>query len=335
MEVFFLDVAQGTCQVVLLGSRRAIIIDCGLVDDLLLVNFLHRSGVQEIDCLVISHSHDDHLGGGLSILGAYQDRIKKICFVQDDKFLNTPFWARLSELLKSFRIRSEQLTRLESTEEPQLVWQDNLHHARLRTYSPSCAENLIAQSRGQQNATSAILILDAHSSRIVFGADSEVEQWREIHRKNGRTDCDLLAVPHHAGKMHNDKEDLEWFLDHGVSMSAGIVSVGTANQHGHPREDVIKNMTARGIKVLCTQVTKRCVSNLEAMRPGVLNPVVHLGRASAKRDLTSSGHSRNVACAGTICALISDQGIHIDRLDEHQLAVDKLASLSGCSPLCR
>jgi competence protein ComEC len=96
MEVFFLDVAQGTCQIILLGDRRAIVLDCGVPNDRLVLQFLRRLGIEYLDRLIVSHSHSDHIGGAVSVLGEYQDRIERICFVQDDLFLQSSFWRRVS-----------------------------------------------------------------------------------------------------------------------------------------------------------------------------------------------------------------------------------------------
>ena len=135
-------------------------------------------GIDYIPCLIISHSHDDHIGGAVSILGEYQDRSRKICFVQDDEFLKSSFWLRISELLKAGILTRDRLVRLEATAKPQLVW--SAASARLRTFSPLAAETVLAQADGEQNPTSAVLFLDVGSHRIIFGADSEVSQWREI-----------------------------------------------------------------------------------------------------------------------------------------------------------
>lgn len=336
MEVFFLDVAQGTCQVILLGNRRAIVLDCGVPNDRLVVQFLRRMGVEYIDRLIVSHSHDDHIGGAVSILGEYQDRIEKIGFVQDDQFLQTAFWYRISELLKAGMLSKDRLFRLETTDEPQLVWSNRSTNARLRTFSPAAAENLLAQGAGKQNPTSAVLFLDVASSRVIFAGDSEVAQWREIRRKSGQQmKCDVLAVPHHAGRSHSQQQELDWLFEDALSAKVAVVSVGTSNTHNHPRQDVINAMTTRGTKILCTQITRRCHDNLESLRPGVLRPPIYIGRSSPIRDDTGSGNSRNVACAGTVRIVISASGLVVDRLSEHQHAVDSLPRNNTARPLCR
>ncbi len=336
MEVFFLDVAQGTSQIVLLGERRAIVIDCGTPKDRIVLQFLRRMGVEHIECLIVSHNDVDHIGGAVSVLGAFQDRISKICFVQDHKFLRSAFWGRISELWKSGQLTADQLVRLEVSDTPQEIWADDAKSFKLRTYSPAAIENLTAQEAETPNPTSAVLFLDVRGQRIIFAADSEVAQWREIHRKCGRRmKCEVLSVPHHAGRSHNNSDDLEWLFDHALDVGVAVISVGTTNTHGHPRQDVVTAMTNRGTKVLCTQITRRCHSDLESLRPGVLHPQTFLGRSSPVRDVTSGGNSRNVACAGTVRVEATDVGLIVDRLNDHQRAVDQLAQNPQCTAFCR
>jgi competence protein ComEC len=339
MEIFFLDVGQGTCQVIMLGQRRAIVIDCGLRNDKLVLQFLQRSGVEYLERLIVSHSHDDHNGGAVSIMGAYQDRVGKYCFVQDHLFLRSAFWTRLKDLYANDRITRDQMVRLEVEEKPQVVWKDESKSIRLQTFSPSAVENLMAQDGEKPNATSAVLFLQSGANRVIFAADSEVPQWKEIHRASGKKlECDVLAVPHHAGKMHSSRRDLKWLYEDVLSATTAVVSAGTSNTHGHPRSDVIEAMTASGMHVLCTQITRRCngnVRDLEHLRPGVLRPQTHLGRSSAAKDLTDSGHSKNVACAGTVRVEITATDVIVERLADHQRAVDRLPRNATACPLCR
>jgi len=336
MEVYFLDVGQGTCQIVLLGERTAIVVDCGVQSDRLAAQFLKRYGVEHISRLIVSHSHGDHVGGAVNILGEYQDRIERICFVQDDLFLESRFWGRISELLKDGVLAEQQLVRLERTDRPQLVWSDAGTEAKLRTYSPTAAENLLAQDALQQNPTSAVLFFDCGKNRLVFAADSDVGQWRQIRERSGRTlRCNVLSVPHHAGLVHGSADELKWLYSEAIRAEVAVISVGTNNTHDHPRNDVIEALKAAGAKVICTQITRKCCSELERLRPSVLRPIHLLGRSSPKRDVTRRGSSRNLACAGTVLVHVTSTTLAVDRIDEHQAAVDHRAGKPHGHPLCR
>ena len=336
MEVYFLDVGQGTCQVILLGERTAIVVDCGSKSDRTALHFLKRFGVEYIARLIVSHSHDDHIGGAPGILGEYRDRIERICFVQDDIFLKGNFWARISELLQQDVLTKSQLVRLERCDCPQLIWSEATTDSRLRTYSPTAAENLLAQDAAEQNPTSAVLFLDCGRNRIIFASDSDAEQWDEMRAKAGRRfDCNILAVAHHAGRTHQSAEALSRLFGENVRPDVAVISVGTSNTHGHPRNDVIHALKDVGATVVCTQITRKCSRDLEALRPGVLRPINIVGRSSPTPDFTSSGNSRNVACAGTVLARVTHEALSVERLAAHQAAVDGLGAADQGCPICR
>ncbi len=65
MEVFFLDVGQASCNIILLGDRRAIVIDSGSGKGSLPLKFLKRCRVDRIAALVVTHS--DHIGGATCV----------------------------------------------------------------------------------------------------------------------------------------------------------------------------------------------------------------------------------------------------------------------------
>ncbi|MAT13962.1 MAG: hypothetical protein CMJ46_01680 [Planctomyces sp.] len=339
MEIFFLDVGQGTCQVIMLGNQRAIVIDCGLKNDMLLLKFLKLAGINFIERLIISHSDDDHIGGAVSVMGEYQGRVGKYCFVQDSKFLKSAFWKRLADLYSKELITDDQMVRLEVTGNKQIVWEDNSGAIRLETYSPSTAQNLVSQSTLNTNATSAVLFLHSNSNCVIFAADSEVSQWKQIFKLIGKKQqCDVLSVPHHAGKMHSKRTELKWLYETVLSVSTAVVSAGTSNTHSHPRDEVIKALRVSGANVLCTQITRQCnggIRDLEHLRPGVLRPQNHVGLSSQTIDLTGAGNSRNVACAGTVCVKMTSTEVIVERMTDHQNAVDRLTQNAKACPLCR
>ncbi len=51
MEVYFVDVGLGSCHVILLGGRRALVVDCGVRSDHIALQFLLRRGWATKACL--------------------------------------------------------------------------------------------------------------------------------------------------------------------------------------------------------------------------------------------------------------------------------------------
>lgn len=340
MEVYFADVGQGTCNVILLGRRRAIVIDTGrrAADLRLLLNDL---AVDALTVLAISHLDADHAGGAPAMLTQFRGRIETVCYPNDHRLEETPFWKKLEEELGADHIHPDQLVRMEYEKTPKTLWKSASLKVELKIFSPTFGENQEAIRSQDANATSGVLVLKVCDRRIVFPGDSSTAQWRKIREVRGLPlDCEAIAVPHHAGIIwpnHWDaarrEAELEWLYTDGVQPGVAIISVGTSNSDGHPREDVVKTLRKLEVPVLCTQITEQCHADPESLRPGVI-PLVVRGRATAKTIRTSSGNCKDVACAGTVVAEITPAAFTVRRLTQHQSAVDVLPG-GAKKPLCR
>lgn len=320
----------------LLGNGEAIVIDCGSKSCDTLLKSLDHYRVERIRRLIVSHCHDDHAGAAPSVLTHFEDRVDEIWFLKDVRLFASELWSTIDAQVTSGALLESQLIRLEATDKPRVIFCTSDGRIELSVASPSYHENLTAEKQSNPNATSAILMLRAYQSSIVFAGDSEIGQWKRLRSQlKHPIACDVLSVPHHGGAMDDSSaDDLAWLYTEAIRCETAVVSVGTSNQHGHPREDVITALRANGANVLCTQITRQCCANLESLRPGVLTPHP-TGRSSATESLTSGQKSRDLACASTVTVNISATGITIAQASRHAAAVDALASRTGQIPLCR
>ena len=366
MRTLFVDVGQGTCQIILLGGGRAIVVDAGthpsVPQRILRLNRIHT-----IELLAISHSHHDHSGGAVrkksktkkrgslltGILADYQDKVKQIGFVQDSEFKKSSFAKFIKKLINEKKLSWNQLVRLEITDAPKPLWPIDGNDSSvtlLSCISPTAFDSTRAYLENDANASSAIVHLRHKDDALLFTGDSEYAQWKTLNEINNQNKlrCKGMSMPHHGGLMDGDQSDLEWFCNEVVETEVVVFSVGTINGYKHPRPEVISAMRKAGATVVCTQMTDKCCTDLESVRPGAIGSLIHPCRSSTKTDLvrprkkknkaakksSAVPRSRNVACAGTISALITDDGIEFEKLDSHQTGVDKLKA-NGCSPLCR
>lgn len=335
MEVYFLDIGRGTSNAILLGNSRAIVIDCGQNSDILL-QLLATLKIQEIAVLALSHNDDDHVGGALKVLTAYERRIDRICFLDDGRVISRRFWTKIRQQIQDQTISQNQLVRIEATDAPKVLHdQKEPAELSLSAWSPRFGENLQAIGSRSPNATSGVLVLQVGGGRVVFAGDSTISQWRTIRQgREHPLQCDILAVPHHGGIVWSDREEIGWLYTEGVRPRHAIISAATSNTDRHPRPEVIQELISAGATVICTQITQQCRDSLEPVRPGVLRPE-HPGRSSSTPDYTKSGRSRNVACGGTMVAEFARYRFVLHRLDEHRAGVDRLARESEGHPLCR
>lgn len=347
MEVCFVDVGQGTSNVILLGDRRAIVIDCGAAQAETVLAVLRRFQIDTICRLVVTHSHDDHSRGAAAVLTAYQGRVEEVWMLDDVRRPTSLFWLRVREELQASRLNRRQIRLLVREDRPKEVYRDE--SVLLSLIAPDSVTNFQAVDDRDPNLTSAVLVLKRGKQQILFTGDSTIAEWRDIMARRSRPfRCDLLAVPHHAGGVWQRQQggetqaafdarvraDLDWLYTSAIRATHAVVSVGSSNQYRHPRPEVMAAMRRAGVVPICTQITRQCTDDLEAQRARSL-PLVLPSRSVLRRDVTGASRSRNVACAATVLVELSDQGIVIQRFADHQSMIDRLATQHGGTPLCR
>jgi len=345
--VCFADVGQGSCNVILLGERRAIVVDAGGRKVATVIRLLQHFHVETLARLVITHNHDDHSRGAAELLTAYSHCIEQVWFPNDDVLRRSVFWRRLTEELTRGNLDRTQLLRLERGQKPVAVYQQAGMY--LDILAPDFIQNLQAVEDRNANSTSGILLLGCGSRRVIFAGDSTIPEWQGvIERRERPFKCDLLTLSHHAGAVWERQRpgetrpafearlqtELDWLYSKAVKAKFGIVSVGSNNQHKHPRPEVMAALLRAGVVPICTQMTRQCATDLEAQRGRSL-PVVLPSRSVLRRDVNERNRSRNVPCAATVLVELREEGIVVQRFADHQAMIDRMTVRHGGTPLCR
>lgn len=343
MRVYFLDVGQGTCNVIPVGKRRAVVVDAGR-EYRPLKRLLHQLKITTVSVLVVSHGDLDHWGGAPALLDDTTIKTEKVCFHFDHKTTRTRFWAKLEERIAADEIDPDaDLVGFDIDDEPRQLWRAADDPAvELKILAPTFGQLVRSHAAGDANAASGVLVLKAGGKAIVFPGDAHYRQWEAIRAMRGAPlACDVLAVPHHGGIIW----DTDWTaadIDAGlddlyqrlVTPRYAVVSAGTSNGYDHPKLAVVRALRRAGATVLCTQMTARCHPDLEARRAAAVLPLLPTvpGASRPDADLMDDGTSRNVACAGTVVVDISAARVEVHRVRAHQAGVD---ALGPAPPLCR
>jgi competence protein ComEC len=347
VEVCFLDVGQGSASVILLGQQRAILIDCGGRQSRTVLTLLQRYQISSIARLVVTHNHADHSAGAVDIRNAYRGRIDHVWLLYDAVLTSSQFWNRIREDVAAGHLSDEQIYRLERRQKPTQIY--NADGVLLTVIAPSMMTNVLATQAANPNATSGVLVLKHAGEKVVFAGDSTIWEWQAIIRQrfNRAVRCRLLTVPHHAGIVWEGKQagetdavfaariraDLDWLYRDAINAEYGIVSLGTTNNHGHPRTEVIDAFRRNGGTIFCTQMTDQCDPDLESQRRRAL-PIV-LPSRSVSSPPAKKRRGGNVACGSTLLVEITANGIDLQRLRDHQTAVDRVPLVTGTRPICR
>jgi beta-lactamase superfamily II metal-dependent hydrolase len=351
---YFLDVGQGSSQVIALGRGRAIVIDGG-PSAYVPIRLLNRYANEAIVALIVTHNDSDHHHGALQILNQYRGKIGTLYLLQDRPIDHIGLLRVADELWDQGKLDVCRLElRPKRSRDGQTTSDDDIgrilfreRDLELELLYPTFIDNARAQQQGDPNATSAVLALHAGKRRILFPGDATIAAWRSIRKRLGAPiPCDVLAVPHHGGLIGSEKrsdpdslpDDLRWLYSEAVRCRLAIISAGTGNPYDHPREDVIRAIGESSTPrppVLCTEITNRCcdLARLVTARDGILPlPDSAFSRSGWSR---AQGDRRHVACGGTIVAHVGSDEIIVERLAEHQAGIDEIQATGLGKPLCR
>jgi len=341
-ECWFLDVGQGSSNVILLGGGKAIVIDCGPVGAGQTRQLLkEHAHVNTIEALIITHNDNDHDGHAAAVIEAYPNAIRDIYFLSDRGAEKISLPKTLARLMQNERGEYPLPKRLESDgNSPRILFSEN--GITLKVIYPDLAANLQAEaSPRRHNQTSAILWLSFEKRKIVFSSDATIEAWDYIAPKFiGKKPllCDIMTIPHHGGNISDSSDDeighQRRLYSEIIHPSFGIVSVGSNNQFGHPLVECISSLCQSGVKVLCTQMTSKCSADLESIR-SLRRIISRPARSTREENRSSTGKSRNVACFGSIVAEVTSETVHISNLATFEQDIISFGQVRGFSSICR
>ena len=230
LTIQFIDVGQADCAL-LQCDGQSLLIDGGNRDDSqLVVSFLEQQGVQELDAVVCTHAHEDHVGGLPAVLAVYPAKV-----------VYAPTKTYSSAVFDKFLYYTDQQG-LEITI-PAPGDQFSLGQATVTVLGP-------VKSYAETNNTSIVLRVDYGETSFLFTGDMETEAENDmLDYWGGRMDwkSDVLKVGHHG----SDTSSGYRFLND-VSPAYGVISVGKDNKYGHPQEPALSRLAQADVTVLRT-----------------------------------------------------------------------------------
>ncbi len=211
----FIDVGQGDANFIELPNGETMLIDAGIQssgDDI--IEYIENLGYTDIDYVVSTHPHADHIGGMALVIEAFN--VENIYMPKAVSTSKT-----YENLLETIQNRGLSIKTGRAGVE--ILNTDDLNIILL---APT------KESYTNLNNYSIVLKITYGDVSFVYTGDAEEESLEEI---TGDLKADVLKVGHHGSNTSTTKSFLEQ-----VKPEYAIISVGAKNSYGHPNSSTLE-----------------------------------------------------------------------------------------------
>lgn len=234
LEIDYLDVGQGDAALIKTPYGQNILVDGGPNSTV-----LRRLGEnlpwwdRTIDLMILTHPHDDHVGGLVDVAKRY--KIKKVLYTG---VLHTaPAFLEWLQILRDKKIPVTIIDR-----EQTIGLGENL---KIEIFYPQ--KSLAGTTVPELNDSSIVLQLIYGDNKFLFPADISTNVEKELLDKGEVVASDVLKVSHHGSEYATSDESLEL-----VKPEYAVISVGKNNLFGHPNQRTLNKLERAGIKIYRT-----------------------------------------------------------------------------------
>jgi competence protein ComEC len=238
------DVGQGDAALLELPKGKHILIDGGDKTpnfdngESVLAPYLRRKGIFTLDAVILSHPHNDHVGGLPYILHHFN--VKEV--ITSSLHFASPLNREFSETIQKKHVPSRIITALDT-----LTSCPGVQIVFLSPYR----KLFNTKMEGETNVNNQSLIVKIlfGKTRLLFMGDAEREAEQEILQSHIAVNSNGIKVGHHGSNTSSSESFIEQ-----VSPEVAVISVGENNRHHHPSEAVLQRLERFGIHTYRTDL---------------------------------------------------------------------------------
>lgn len=238
-EIVFVDVGAGDGVVIRVGGA-IVLSDIGEQNIPFLYKALDKTlaeiGSREIEAIILSHAHDDHVKNVALLLESRKYTVKRILMSRNAHWSATDANRAVMSAIRRYRVPLSY------------VRTGQVFHfggAKWTILNPSPG----AFTKHHQVSNSSVAYaLEVNGKRLLFTGDVEtageravVSEWQRLELGS----ADVLLATHHGSKYASH----DFFLD-AVQPKSAVISVNRG--HGHPDPEAINRLRRVGAAIWCT-----------------------------------------------------------------------------------
>ncbi len=227
----FIDVGQADC-ILIMTPDGNMLVDSGTnSSEAQLKSYLYDLEIESFEYLILTHPHDDHIGGADMIVKEFD--VENVIMTDTDEDIDM-----YTNLLSFIEDRDINLIEAVSGES---------------FYVGECKSTVIAPNKDYEeydevNSTSVVLKCEFGECSVILTGDAETDSEAEMIAEYGDfLDCDILKLGHHGSKTSSSYQFLEI-----TSPEYAIACCGKDNTYGHPAAEVVYRLNLFGIQLLRT-----------------------------------------------------------------------------------
>lgn len=233
MYVSFIDVGQGNCTLLRCGGK-AILVDSGEVGAAqTVINYIKNLGIDELNCVLVTHPHTDHMGAMTKIL--YEFKIDDLIMPEIPE-----------EIIPTNKTYEKFLTAVSDNAGNVIAAKPG------ETYSYGEMKlEIFAPLRDYDNLNdmSAVSRISYGDTSVMFTGDATTTVEKDLLKKNINYSATVLNVGHHGSKTSSSEAWLR-----AVNPKYAVICCGVNNDYGHPHSLITKRLEEFGIEYFETDI---------------------------------------------------------------------------------
>jgi competence protein ComEC len=229
LQVHFIDVGQGDAILVQTPAGQNMLVDAGdnsYGDEV--IKYITSQGVKELDIVVGTHPHADHIGGLDTVIDHFS--VKKVYLPKVTHTTKT-----FRDLLAAVKDNGLKVTTAKAGAVLPLEG--------LNAYFAAP----VADSYESLNNYSAVIKIEYGSHSFLLTGDAEAESEAQILSTGTDIKTTVLKVGHHGSSSSTSPEFLQ-----AAAPRYAVIMLGEDNPYGHPHRETMELLNSAGVEIFRT-----------------------------------------------------------------------------------